>query len=30
MDGPINQFPEQAARDNIDKQLRAAGWVVQG
>ena len=25
----INQFPEQAARDNIDKQLRAAGWAVQ-
>ena len=29
MDGSINQFPEQAARDNIDKQLRAAGWAVQ-
>lgn len=29
MDGSINQFPEQAARDNIDKQLRAAGWTVQ-
>jgi len=29
MDGPINQFPEQAARDNIDKQLHAAGWAVQ-
>jgi len=29
MDGSINQFPEQVARDNIDKQLRAAGWAVQ-
>lgn len=29
MDGSINQFPEQAARDNIDKQLHATGWVVQ-
>jgi len=29
MDGSINQFPEQEARDNIDKQLRAAGWAVQ-
>jgi len=29
MDGSINQFPEQAARDNIDKQLRAAVWAVQ-
>lgn len=29
MDGSINQFPEQAARDNIDKQLHAAGWAVQ-
>lgn len=29
MDVSINQFPEQAARDNIDKQLRAAGWAVQ-
>jgi len=28
-DGSINQFPEQAARDNIDKQLRAAGWAIQ-
>ncbi len=28
MDGSINQFPEQAARDNIDKQLHAAGWAV--
>jgi type I site-specific restriction endonuclease len=25
----INQFPEQEARDNIDKQLVAAGWAVQ-
>jgi type I restriction enzyme R subunit len=29
MDGSINQFPEQAARDNVDKQLRAAGWAIQ-
>lgn len=29
MDESINQFPEQEARDNIDKQLRAAGWAVQ-
>lgn len=29
MDVSINQFPEQAARDNIDKQLRVAGWAVQ-
>ncbi len=29
MDISINQFPEQAARDNIDKQLHAAGWAVQ-
>ncbi|MDF1547323.1 MAG: type I restriction-modification enzyme R subunit C-terminal domain-containing protein [Bacteroidales bacterium] len=29
MDNFINQFPEQAARDNIDKQLSAAGWAVQ-
>jgi type I restriction enzyme R subunit len=27
--GSINQFPEQEARDNIDRQLHAAGWVVQ-
>ncbi|MDG1858625.1 MAG: DEAD/DEAH box helicase family protein [Emcibacteraceae bacterium] len=26
----INQNPEQLARDKIDAQLRAAGWVVQG
>lgn len=24
-----NQNPEQVARDNIDAQLRACGWVVQ-
>ncbi|MBK7763479.1 MAG: DEAD/DEAH box helicase family protein [Bacteroidetes bacterium] len=24
-----NQNPEQIARDNIDKQLRACGWVIQ-
>ncbi|SNQ60347.1 hypothetical protein [Candidatus Methanoperedens nitratireducens] len=29
MDGSVNQFPEQEARDNIDKQLRATGWAVQ-
>jgi type I restriction enzyme R subunit len=29
MGGSINQFPEQAARDNIDSQLHAAGWAVQ-
>jgi type I restriction enzyme R subunit len=29
MDGSINQSPEQIARDNIDKQLHAAGWAVQ-
>ncbi|MDD5615846.1 MAG: type I restriction-modification enzyme R subunit C-terminal domain-containing protein [Candidatus Methanoperedens sp.] len=29
MDESTNQFPEQAARDNIDKQLHAAGWAVQ-
>jgi type I site-specific restriction endonuclease len=26
MDESVNQFPEQVARDNIDKQLHAAGW----
>lgn len=26
----MNQSPEQIARDQIDAQLRAAGWVVQG
>ena len=25
-----NQTPEQRARDQIDRQLIAAGWVVQG
>lgn len=25
-----NQNPEQIARDNIDKQLKACGWVIQG
>jgi type I restriction enzyme, R subunit len=25
----INQNPEQAARDNIDKQLAACGWAIQ-
>lgn len=25
----INQSPEQLARDNIDKQLRNAGWAIQ-
>lgn len=25
----LNQSPEQKARDNIDKQLRQAGWLVQ-
>jgi|GEM_PF-3747814 len=25
----INQNPEQIARDNIDKQLIASGWLVQ-
>lgn len=25
----INQNPEQIARDNIDKQLTACGWIVQ-
>jgi len=29
MDGSINQFPEQEARDTIDKQLNASGWAVQ-
>ena len=24
-----NQNPEQIARDNIDKQLTACGWVIQ-
>ncbi len=26
----MNQLPEQIARDQIDAQLRAAGWTVQG
>lgn len=25
-----NQNPEQIARDNIDKQLIACGWIIQG
>jgi type I restriction enzyme R subunit len=25
----VNQDPEQIARDNIDKQLKACGWVIQ-
>jgi len=25
----MNQTPEQTARDNIDKQLRACGWLIQ-
>ncbi|MFB0843377.1 type I restriction endonuclease subunit R [Paenibacillus oleatilyticus] len=25
----MNQNPEQIARDNIDKQLRACGWIIQ-
>ncbi|HLP37740.1 hypothetical protein [Lacibacter sp.] len=25
----MNQNPEQLARDNIDQQLRAVGWVIQ-
>jgi hypothetical protein len=25
-----NQTPEQIARDHIDKQLTACGWVIQG
>ncbi len=29
MDSSTNQSPEQIARDNIDKQLNAAGWAVQ-
>ncbi len=29
MDESVNQFPEQAARDNIDRQFHAAGWAVQ-
>jgi type I restriction enzyme R subunit len=26
----VNQNPEQKARDNIDKQLAACGWIIQG
>jgi len=26
----VNQNPEQIARDFIDKQLIASGWVIQG
>lgn len=26
----VNQNPEQIARDNIDKQLNACGWIIQG
>ena len=29
MNSPINQDPEQIARDKIDKQLIAAGWAIQ-
>ena len=25
----MNQNPEQKARDNIDRQLGACGWVIQ-
>lgn len=25
----LNQNPEQIARDNIDKQLLASGWIIQ-
>ncbi len=25
-----NQNPEQIARDNIDRQLNACGWLIQG
>lgn len=25
----LNQNPEQIARDNIDKQLLACGWIIQ-
>jgi len=25
-----NQNPEQIARDNIDSQLQACGWLIQG
>lgn len=26
---PVNQNPEQKARDHIDKQLTACGWLIQ-
>ena len=26
----LNQTPEQIARDHIDKQLTACGWIMQG
>ena len=26
----VNQNPEQIARDNIDRQLIACGWIIQG
>ncbi|WP_339820216.1 DEAD/DEAH box helicase family protein [Sulfitobacter dubius] len=29
MQQPLNQYPEQIARDRIDDRLRAAGWDVQ-
>ena len=29
MPAPINQNPEQIARDRIDAQLRASGWAIQ-
>lgn len=29
MQQPLNQTPEQIARDRIDKRLQAAGWAVQ-
>ena len=25
----LNQNPEQIARDNIDRQLTAVGWIIQ-
>ena len=29
MQKPMNQTPEQIARDNIDKKLTACGWIIQ-
>ena len=29
MERPVNQNPEQQARDRIDGQLAASGWIVQ-